>query len=78
MTGSSPSATASSSSSSGSTARSTFGPDGKIASSGNVIVTHPDQYYYGGAWKMGEGEMVDVWPDYMWVPYSAAALDRAT
>lgn len=47
-----------------------FGPDGKITSSGNVIVTRQGEYFFGGAWKMGEGFPVDAWPDYMWVPYS--------
>ncbi len=46
-----------------------FGSDGKIASSGNVIVTRQGEYFMGGAWKMG-GFFNDAWPDYMWVPYS--------
>jgi hypothetical protein len=46
-----------------------FGADGKITSSGNVIVTRQGEYFLGGAWKMG-GFSNDAWPDYMWVPYS--------
>jgi hypothetical protein len=47
-----------------------FGPDGKIVSSGDVIVTKKNETYVGGAWMMGEGYLVDAWPDYMWVPYT--------
>lgn len=48
----------------------TFGADGKITSSGNVIVTRNGQYFAGGAWRMGDGIYNDAWPDYMWVPFS--------
>lgn len=47
-----------------------FGPDGKIVSSGDVIVTKKNDGYIGGTWMMGEGYLVDAWPDYMWVPYN--------
>jgi hypothetical protein len=48
----------------------TFGADGKIASSGNVVVTRQGEYMVGGAWKNGAGILTDAHPDYMWVPYS--------
>lgn len=47
-----------------------FGPDGKIQSSGNVVVTRQGDYHIGGAWRIGDGYFADGWPDYMWVPYS--------
>ncbi len=47
-----------------------FGADGKITSSGDVIVTKKNDSYIGGTWMMGEGYLVDAWPDYMWVPYN--------
>ncbi|HAR41465.1 MAG TPA: hypothetical protein DCS07_02345, partial [Bdellovibrionales bacterium] len=47
-----------------------FGPDGKVQSSGNLIVTRQGDFFVGGAWKMGDGAYSDAWPDYMWVPYS--------
>ncbi|MGK5086738.1 hypothetical protein WDW86_04215 [Bdellovibrionota bacterium FG-2] len=47
-----------------------FGADGKITSSGDVIVTREGDYLVGGAWKMGESYYADAWPDYMWVAYS--------
>ncbi len=47
-----------------------FDSNGKITSSGDVIVTKKNDTYVGGAWMMGEGYLVDAWPDYMWVPYA--------
>ncbi len=47
-----------------------FSPDGKVQSSGNVIVTRENDFFAGGAWRMGDGILVDAWPDYMWIPYS--------
>ena len=47
-----------------------FDADGKITSSGNLIVTRQGDSFYGGAWKMGEGYSSEFWPDYMWVPHS--------
>jgi hypothetical protein len=47
-----------------------FGDDGKIKSSGNLIVTRQGDSFYGGTWMMGEGFSSEFWPDYMWVPYS--------
>ena len=47
-----------------------FGPDGKIQSSGDVVVTRKGDFFVGGAWRMGEGYFAEAWPDYMWVPYS--------
>ena len=47
-----------------------FAADGKIISSGDVIVTKKNDTYVGGVWMMGEGYLVDAWPDYMWVPYN--------
>ena len=47
-----------------------FGADGKITSSGNVVVTrHPEnpKFVIGGAWKGGS---MDSHPDYMWIPFS--------
>jgi hypothetical protein len=53
-----------------------FGADGKVASSGNLIVTrhpqNPDRAV-GGAWRTGENS--DAWPDYMWVPHSVFTRD---
>jgi hypothetical protein len=46
-----------------------FDAAGKIKSSGNVIVAREGEYIAGGAWRLGDGYMVDAWPDYMWVPY---------
>lgn len=46
-----------------------FGPDGKIASSGNIIVTRENDLHVGGVWKNG-GVYSDGHPDYMWIPYS--------
>ena len=49
-----------------------FDAEGKIKSSGNVIVTrHPeiDKFVVGGAWKNGGNGH----PDYMWIPYSIEA-----
>jgi hypothetical protein len=51
-----------------------FGPDSKITSSGDVLVTHDGEFYAGGAWKMGYHNP-DGNPDYMWVPYSFVAPD---
>jgi hypothetical protein len=51
-----------------------FGADGRVTSSGDVVVTRDPKnadYFVGGAWKMGDGIQVDAWPDYMWVAYSA-------
>jgi hypothetical protein len=42
----------------------------KITSSGDVIVTHEDKYYVGGAWLGGATDYQDGHPDFMWVPYS--------
>jgi hypothetical protein len=50
-----------------------FGPDGKIKSSGNVIVTRSGDYFAGGEWQSGNGN--ESWPDYMWVPYSIVKQD---
>ncbi len=48
-----------------------FGSNGKISSSGDVIVTRKGEYFVGGAWKVEEGyAYADGWPDYMWIPYS--------
>lgn len=47
-----------------------FGADGRIQSSGNIIVTTQGDYQYGGRWRMGDGYINDGWPDYMWIPYS--------
>ncbi len=47
-----------------------FGSDGKVKSSGDVIVTRQGDYLVGGAWKMGDSYYADAWPDYMWVAYS--------
>ncbi len=47
-----------------------FDQSGKIKSSGNVIVAREGDFIAGGAWKMGEGMLMDAWPDYMWVPYT--------
>lgn len=46
-----------------------FDENKKIKSSGNVIVTRQRDYLAGGAWRIGDGYIVDGWPDYMWVPY---------
>lgn len=51
-----------------------FGPDGKIKSAGNVIVTRQGDYFAGGAWRMGDGAFAEAWPDYMWVPYSVVKV----
>ncbi|OFZ20552.1 MAG: hypothetical protein A2X94_11025 [Bdellovibrionales bacterium GWB1_55_8] len=48
----------------------TFDANGKVQSSGDVIVSREGDYFAGGAWRMGEGYYNDAWPDYMWVPYS--------
>jgi hypothetical protein len=45
-----------------------FDSQGKIVSSGNVIVTRKENALVGGAWKTDNG--ADSWPDYMWVPYA--------
>lgn len=45
-----------------------FGADGKIVSSGNVIVTREGDFHVGGKWQ--GSDFADGWPDYMWVPYS--------
>jgi hypothetical protein len=50
-----------------------FGADGKMTSSGNVIVTRQPgtPYFVSGAWRMGDGfYSSEGWPDYMWIPYS--------
>jgi hypothetical protein len=53
-----------------------FNDQGRIVSSGNVIVTRiDDKHHIGGAWKMEEFlgqpgyDWEHLWPDYMWVPY---------
>lgn len=51
-----------------------WGADGKIASSGDVVVTHEGEFYAGGAWKMGQYNPNGN-PDYMWVPYSFVKPD---
>jgi hypothetical protein len=47
-----------------------FGPDGKVQSSGNIVVTRKDDYLISGEWRNGEGIYNDAHPDYMWIPYS--------
>ena len=47
----------------------TFNDQGKIISSGDVVVTRKDKTLIGGEWRIGDGYIVDGWPDYMWVPY---------
>lgn len=47
-----------------------FDENGRMQSSGNVIVARTGEFVTGGAWRMGEGLMTDAWPDYMWIPYS--------
>ncbi len=48
----------------------TFGADGKIASSGDVIVAREGDYLVGGQWNNGAGMLDHTHPDYMWIPYS--------
>ncbi len=47
-----------------------FGSDGKITSSGNVIVSRQGEYLVGGTWLGDATSMSDGHPDYIWVPYS--------
>jgi hypothetical protein len=47
-----------------------FDSNGKIRSSGNVVVKREGEHLVGGAWRLGEGFFTDAWPDYMWVPYA--------
>ncbi len=47
-----------------------FDSSGKIASSGDIVVTRQGEFASGGAWRMGDGYYVDAWPDYMWIPYA--------
>ncbi|MGZ6331374.1 MAG: hypothetical protein ACXWPM_00865 [Bdellovibrionota bacterium] len=54
-----------------------FGPDGKLLSSGNVILTHQGSTVYGGAWKMGSSDLLDSHPDFIWFPHSIAPADPA-
>lgn len=42
----------------------------KIASSGDLIVTHQDKYYVGGTWLGNSNDYQDGHPDFMWVPYA--------
>jgi hypothetical protein len=47
-----------------------FGPDGKIVSSGNIVIARKGDALVGGVWKNGSGYLIDGHPDYMWIPYS--------
>ena len=33
------------------------------------MILRKDRTLIGGEWRIGEGLIVDGWPDYMWVPY---------
>ena len=55
----------------------TFDAQGKMVSSGNIVLTRDPsdtRYWVGGAWLMGDVEN-DGWPDYMWVPYAILPSD---
>ncbi len=52
----------------------TFDANGKILTSGDVIVTRDGEFFVGGDWKMG-GAHSNAWPDYMWVVYSIVKPD---
>jgi hypothetical protein len=52
-----------------------FGPDGRMTSSGNLIVTRQGDNIVGGAWKNGYAYS-DGHPDYMWIPYSFIRQDE--
>lgn len=45
-----------------------FGADGKVTSSGNIVVTRDGEFLIGGAWTNGNYARTN--PDYMWVPFS--------
>jgi hypothetical protein len=47
-----------------------FDPNGKIISSGNVLIAREGNRLVGGQWKNGEGYLSDAHPDYMWIPFS--------
>lgn len=47
-----------------------FGPNGKITTSGNLVMTRKGDFHLGGVWKNGVGYSNDGHPDYMWIPYS--------
>ena len=49
-----------------------FDPSEKIISTGNVIQAHRGNHMIGGKWKMGQGYLVDAWPDTMLVPKAIA------
>ncbi|NBU20880.1 hypothetical protein EBS43_05645 [bacterium] len=51
----------------------TFNEHGKIIASGDVVVMRREKSLIGGEWRIGEGYLVDGWPDYMWVPYQLTA-----
>ncbi len=47
-----------------------FDSDGKISSSGNLVLTRQGSYSVGGFWLMSGAES---YPDYLWVPYQPKA-----
>lgn len=47
-----------------------FGADGRIQSSGNIIITRQGDYFVGGTWLGAANNSSDGHPDYIWIPYS--------
>lgn len=45
-----------------------FDASGDLASSGDIILTQNGDYAVGGAWKNGNLNLVNSYPDYMWIP----------
>jgi hypothetical protein len=47
-----------------------FDANGKITSSGNVIVTHEDRFYVGGEWLGAANNYGEGHPNLVWIPFS--------
>jgi len=48
-----------------------FDANGKIISSGHIILQKNGEFNIGGSW-MDEGSWSDGHPDFMWIPYAVA------
>jgi hypothetical protein len=49
-----------------------FDGEGKLASAGKVVLARQGNTVYGGAWQMGDNDLLNSHPDYVWAPYSLA------
>ena len=52
-----------------------FDASGRITQSGDVLVVREGNWLMGGAWRNGNGLLVDAHPDYMWVPFTVLKPD---